>query len=397
MSALKIVAIALLSLLLVLCLVVFGLLFSIKMTAFNTGYVKNRLETLPVAALLEEAEFDEGMEDNPELVELLKSVILDNETEIKQQTGELVDIVYDYLKGKRDNLEPAQALSQTVMDTDFATSILASADLAPLMEEIIENMLDEVILPYDLSVEPYIDDIAYDLEPWLKTQATAAIPPVFDYILSFSQDTNITISLEQPTAIIRDTLRQEFLQSLPAEFAGMTPAELEQEFDRVFNDFAGDIPTEIDISAEFIASDMQSEVTRSLADAEEAFTESRRYIGYFNLTYGMLIGFILLLIAGIILIYREVRGASRTLGSIFLSHGVFSLIAVFIARSVSGGQMSRLEDIPSSMQEWITQSIASTLTPMLILAIVLLIIGAALLAVSFFYKRNQPAGSYTSS
>jgi len=397
MSALKTIVIVLLSLLLTLCLTVFGLLFSMNRTALNANYVKDRLETLPVAALLEEAEFDEGMEDNPELAELIESVILDNEAEFKQKTGELVDIVYDYLKGKSDNLYLAQALSQTVMDADFAISIVANADLAPLTEEIIDDMLDEVILPYDLSIEPNIDDIAHDLEPWLKTQAATTIPPVFDYILGFSQDTNITISLEQPTEIIRDTLRQEFLQSPPAEFAGMTPVELEQEFERVFNDFAGDIPTEVDISAEFIASDMQTDFAQSLADVEEAFAESQRYVGYFNLVYGMLIGFILLLIAGIILIYREVKGASRTLGSIFLSYGIFSLIAVLVARGVSGGQISRLEDIPPSMQTWITQSISSTLTPMLILAIMLLIIGAALLALSFLYKRNQPAGSYTPS
>jgi len=397
MSALKVVGIALLSLLLVLCLAVFGLLLSMKMTALNSGYVKNRLETLPVAALLEEAEFDEGMEDNPELVGLMKSVILDNEAEFKQKTGELIDIVYDYLNGKSDDLDLAQALSQTVVDADFAISIVTNADLAPLTEEIIENMMDEVILPYDLSIEPYIDDIAHDLEPWLKTQAATAIPPVFDYILGFSQDTNITISLEQPTAIIRDTLKQEFLQSPPAEFSGLTPAELEQEFDRVFNNFAGDIPTEIDVSSEFIASDMQSEADQSLADAEEAFTESRRYVGYFNFTYGMLIGFILLLIAGIILIYREVKGASRTLGSIFLTYGLFSMIIVFVSRGVSNGQIAQLEDIPPSMQTWIAQSIASTLTPMLVLAIVLFVIGAALLAVSFLYNRNQPSGSYMPS
>ncbi|MCJ7768990.1 MAG: hypothetical protein MUO92_00730, partial [Dehalococcoidales bacterium] len=129
----------------------------------------------------------------------------------------------------------------------------------------------------------------------------------------------------------------------------------------------------------------------SLAEAEEALSESRQYVGFFNAVYGLLIGFIVLLVAGIILVYREVKGTSRTLGGIFLGYGIVNLIAVFIARGVAGTQISQLDDVPSSMQTWLTQLATSSLTPLLILAIVLLIAGAALLTVSFVYKhpRNQ--------
>jgi hypothetical protein len=137
-------------------------------------------------------------------------------------------------------------------------------------------------------------------------------------------------------------------------------------------------------------SDVQSEVTESLTEVEDALSESRKYVGFFNAIYGLLIGLIVLFVAGVILVYRGVIGASRILGSIFLGYGIINLIAIFIARSIVKTQMTQLDEIPSSIQTWLTQSAISSLTPLLILTIVLFITGAILLVFSFIYKRDQP-------
>jgi len=390
MSTPKVISIALLGMFLSLSLVVFGFLLTINMTALNANFVTSRLDDLPLSALLEEAELGKINEENPELADFIEDTIIENETELKEQAGEATHIVYDYLKGQGQSLDLALVLKDTILDPDFTVSIIEKTELTPLVKELINDMMADAELPYDLSIEPYIDDIADKLEPWLKVQAAAAIPPVYNYILGFSQDTGFTISLEQPTIIIRDTLKQEFLQSPPTEFAGLPADRLEEEFDAIFNDLAGDIPAEIDIGAEFITGDVQADVAQPLADAEEALTEARRYIGYFNLVYGLLIGFILLLIAGIILIYREVRGATRILGTTFLTYGIINLIAVFVARGLASPPIARL-DIPQSLQTWLIQLTNSSLMPLLILAIVFLIIGAILLTASFVYRRRQTA------
>jgi len=104
----------------------------------------------------------------------------------------------------------------------------------------------------------------------------------------------------------------------------------------------------------------------------------------------LLIGFIVLLIAGIIFIYREVKGATRILGITFLVYSIFGLIAVFVTRGIAGSQIARL-DIPASLQTWLTQLINSSLTPLLILTIILMVVGAVLLTVSFIYRRRQTA------
>ena len=389
MSALKVIAIVLLSLFLALSLTVFSWLFSIKMTALNANYVTSQLDDLPVTALVEEAEFDEVIEEYPELGDLIKSSIIENEAELKERTGEIINTVYDYLKGRNPNLDLAATLSDTVLDPDFSISIVEKADLTPLIKELLNDMMSEVELPYGLSIEPYLDDIALELEPWVKQQAAIAIPPIYDYILGQSQNTNLIISLASATESLKNALKQDFLESVPPEFAGLSTAELEQEFDEIFDDFADDIRPNIDIDLELMGSDIPSDVSGSLADVEEAFEESRRYIGYFNTVYGLLIGFILLLIVGIVLVYRQVKGPTSTLGSIFLSYGAINLIAVFIARGIAGSQITQLDDVPLSIRTWLTQFITSSLTPLLVLSIVLLVIGAALLTVSFIYQRRQ--------
>ncbi len=389
MSTPKIIAVVFLSLFLILSLFVFGFLFSMKMTALNASYVNSRLDSLPLASLVEEAEFDETIEDNPELVSLIKSIITENEAELKGRIGETIDTIYGYLNGKSEDLNMALVLKDTILDPDFTISIIEKADLTPLVKELVAEMTNEAELPYGLSTETHIDDIAKDLESWLKEQTTTAIPPIYDYVLGFRQNTDIVIQLEPVSEIIESKLKQDFLDSPPAEFVALPTAELEQKFDEVFTEFAGDIWSSIEIDLELMDSDIPSDVANTLAEVEEALSESRKYVGLFNAVYGLLIGFIVLLIAGIILVYREVKGASRILGGIFLGYGIVNLIVVFIARGIAESRMAQLDDVPSSIQTWLTQLATSSLTPLLIMAIVLLISGAALLAVSFIYKRHQ--------
>ena len=126
-----------------------------------------------------------------------------------------------------------------------------------------------------------------------------------------------------------------------------------------------------------------------MAEAETAFGESREYIGHFTLGYNLLIVFILLLIAGIVLIHRGVKGSTRTLAGIFITFGVVNLVAVLVARALIRPPLEQIEDIPSSLLEWIVQTTSSSLTPLLVLAIVMLVVGAVLLAVPIIYSHRQ--------
>jgi len=389
MGTLKIIAIVFLSLLLAISLFVFGFLFTMKMTTLNVNYFNSRLDSLPLVSLVEEAEFDETIKDSPELINLMKNITAANEAEIKEQFKKTVYTIYDYLNRKSEELNVALVLKDTIFDASFTISIIQKSDVTPLAKELAIEMTNRADLPYGLSAETHIDDIAYDLEPWLKEQLITNIPPVYDYILGFRQNTDIVIQLEPVIGIMRNYLREDFLSSPPAELAGLSTAELEQKFDEAFGEFISDSWAAIEVDPELLGSNIQSDFSKSLANFEEALSISKQYIGYFNAIYGFLIGFIVLFIAGIILIYREVKGASRTLGGILLSYGIINLIAIFIVRGTAESIMAQFSNIPPPFHKWLAQSTASSLNPLLILAIVLLIIGATLLTVSFIYKRNQ--------
>ena len=114
---------------------------------------------------------------------------------------------------------------------------------------------------------------------------------------------------------------------------------------------------------------------------------ARQVISYFQTGYKFLIGFMLLLIAGIILIDRQVRGATRKLGIILLPEGVLMLVGVFVAKYSAGTQIAQF-DIPPYLEEWLPQLVSDFVAPLLMLGIGLLVAGVALLTVSFVYKRQ---------
>jgi len=394
MSALKTFAVIFLSLFLLLCLITFGWLFTIKMTALNAGHVTSQLDSLPIAEIVSEADFSEDFEDNPQFAELIKTVIIDNEGEFKLRAGEAIETIYDYFHGRSQQLDLALVLKDTVLDPDFAISIVNQADLAPIAEELIRNMLAEVELPYGLSIEQHIEEFAIDTQPWLKQQINAIIPPLFDYLLGFSQQAEIVIPVEDLKQEIKEILKQDFLDMVPPEFTDLTPAELEQQFEEIFDEFATDIPVEFNISTDYLEPDIQADIVNSLHDTEEALAESRHYIGVFNLVYGLLIGFILLLTGGIVLLFRQVKASAFTLGIVFLVYGFVNIIIVSVSRSIATSQIAQAiqnadVQLPAAFQQWVTQFATSTTTPLLVLAIVLFIIGAILLAVSFFYPRYR--------
>ena len=116
----------------------------------------------------------------------------------------------------------------------------------------------------------------------------------------------------------------------------------------------------------------------------------RQGIGYFQLGYKILIGFILLLILGIVLTNRKVKGATRSIGIPFLSCGVIGYISTFVTKHLAETQLTRL-DIPTWLQSWFPQFIDDFLAPLEIFSIGLMIAGIALLIVSFVYKPRQPS------
>ena len=274
----------------------------------------------------------------------------------------------------------ALTLNYTILNPDFVVSEVNKLDISSLAGEFLSQQIHqfEVAAPYEPYVAEVLDDTIADLEPWVKEQASTVTYSSYDYLMGKSQSLSVVISLEPVKESLRDNLREAFLQSPPPELKGLPPAEVERYFDEFYQGLTREIPS----TFEFNESSLSPEVLARLEQAKQG-------ISYFQLGYKALIGFILLLILGIILINREVKGATRGLGITFLTYGVLEYGGIFAAKYFAGAQLPQL-GIPASLQAQLPQLLGDFLAPLAMFSIGIGIAGVVLLIVSFVYKPREP-------
>lgn len=390
MSAPKIIGAVLISLLLFISLCVFGVALSVKTTALNVSYVTSLVDVIPVTEILEEAQKQENITDSAQF-DIIKGLVANNEASLKQQITLFITEIYDYLNSKSDTINLNQLLGDTILNADFAISMLENSDLKPLLEDFINSIIRDNGLPAGLLLDDYLDDIAADIEPWAKEQAALIIPPAFDYILSNSDTFEVTVSIEGLNDALKDNLKQSFLSAPPQEFQGLTQPELGQIFDNLFEQASADIPSSITIDKEFFDSENGESMGIDLSEYEQNLLETRDGIKIFNIAFILLIVLILLLIAGIILIHRSIKWSALNLGVVSFIYGagtmVFYLSSIWLIRNAVEQNEIAFNPV---IRDWLVQVSIGALFPLQILFIVFIIIGIALLATFFVYNRRQP-------
>ena len=408
MKILKGLTLVVLSLLLFLSLSIFALLLTLNNTILNPNFLTSQLDRLDVSASVEEA-LSEQMptEELPEeLRTTLVSIITELEPLIKERIDVAADPIFDYLLGKKQSMDLALTLRNTVLTSDFVASILDTLDLASLAEEILSEQIPEEEFPEELRTA-LVSSIT-ELEPTIKAELIAAADPILDYLLGEKQSLSIVISSEPVVESLKDILREAFLESPPAEFTDLPQSTLERYFNEFFEEFTEMIPATFELNETLLPAEIPAQITEAIAGAEDelkqakqgmaeaiAATEdrleqARQYVGYFQLGYTLFIVFMLLLIGGIVPLNRQVRSFTRKLGIIFLSSGILEYAGIFVAKSFVGTQIAQLA-IPNSLQEWLPSLASDFLAPLQIFSLVLLIGGIALIVVSFVYKPRQPS------
>ncbi len=266
-------------------------------------------------------------------------------------------------------------LNQTILNPDFVISQLNRLDISSIAGELLSQ---EIPQEGEFMTEA-IDDAITDLEPWLKEQASTVIYSGYDYLMGRSQSLRVAISLEPMKEILRDNMREVFFESIPPELRGLPQVEVERYFDQLYQDFAAEIPS----TFEFDESSMGPDVLAGLE-------QGKQIIGYIQLAYSALIGFMLLLILGIVLINRQVKGTTRSLGITFLTYGAFEYAGIFAAKYFAGPQLTQIE-IPQTLQAWLPQFFADLLAPLEMFGLGLMIAGVVLIIVSIVYKPPEPS------
>lgn len=274
-------------------------------------------------------------------------------------------------------------LNNTLLNPDFVVAQVDRLDVASLVREVTEGQISGELPPEAEFLEEAIYSTIADNEPWIKEQVRAAIYSFYDYLLGKSERLRLMVSLEPLKENLRDNLWQIFqqnLQSLPPELAAAPPGMLEQYFDEFYQQFAGEIPSEF----EFDESSIPPEVMAQLSLVRES-------ISYAQMAYYGLIALMVVLVLGIVLLHRSVKGATRELGITFLIYGALEYAGVWATRNFMPTTLP-LPDIPSSLQAWLTGLIGDLVAPLEILGIGMMVGGAALIIVSIVYPRWRAEG-----
>ncbi|MFC1984003.1 hypothetical protein ACFLVO_03210 [Chloroflexota bacterium] len=385
---------------------------TIRDNLLSSEVVASLVNELDIPSLIEEIINEQASEEG-EFPEELRAALINTITQleptIKEELTAAADPILDYLLGESQNIDLALTLRNTFLSSDFVISLVNELDLTALSSEFLsEQPLGDIPEELEPLVE-HLDDIIAELEPTIKAELIAAADPILDYMLGESQSLSIEISLEPVIEDLEDTLREAFLESPPAKLAGLSPVEIEQYFDMYFGELLAEIvPSSFKLDETIIGAEMPAQIADALAgteeeleqirqqiaevlaEAEEALEQAKPYVGYFQLGYNILIGFILILIAGIVLLNREVRGATRNLGTIFLTYGVIWFASILVAKYFVKSQIPQL-DIPPYFQELLPPLINDFSAPLQWFSLGILIGGVVLLIVSFVYKpRQQP-------
>jgi len=398
MRGLKIAGLVILSLILFVSLIVFGLVFSLNQTVLNPDFVTAEGDRLEIAPLASEAISQALPEElSEEDLGSLTETITTLEPRLKVELNTIVYSVYEYLHGERENPELANLMRLTFLRSDFIVAIIDTIDAPLLVSIFLGDLEEEIAQEFSLPEEAFhhlvdgLGEMLTDLKSWIKEQLEYAAGPIADYLVGEVESFSVTISLEPLIDGLRGVLLGVFLDFPPDELEGLPPEELEQEFDVFWAEFAVEtLPTTFQIDETVIGEDAPLQIASFTSEAEIILRQAREYVADFRLAYILSIVISALLIAGIVLIYRNVKGSTRTLGIVFLVSGLVVLAVALIGKNVGGEQMWQATlAAPPQLQVWASQVVRDLLAPAQWLGIGFIAGGIALLVVSFVYKPSQ--------
>lgn len=274
----------------------------------------------------------------------------------------------------------ALALNSTLLNPDFVVRELGKLDKYSLAR----NWVDQQALQLgiDPRYQPYLtkalDTTFADLTPWADGQINVAVHTVYDYFLGRSQRIDLVVSLEPVRDSLKQNLKNAVLASPPPELQGLPPAAIDAYLNQQINP---EVNAAIPPSLTFDWATLDPATKATLGEARQAIAD-------FQLGYKLMIAFILLLILGIVLIIREVKGVTRTLGITLLTSGVFIYLGNLVTKALVRAQITNLAT-PVELQRWLPQVLTDVLTPLDIYGIVLAAIGILLLIVSLVYRTRQ--------
>ena len=276
-------------------------------------------------------------------------------------------------------------LNQTFLNPDFVVSQMNKLDLSSLVREtgIIDQFSQQI--GQDIGqqfpqaralVRGVLNNTMADLEPWIKEKTNEVIYATYDYLIGKSQSLSLVISLEPVKDSLGANLRETLLETPPPELVAAPPAMREQILSAIEQQATQAIPATFAINESMFPPEVR-----------ETLEQARQYVGYAQTAYPVLIGFMALLALLIVLIYRQVKGPTRSLGSTLLTYGVLGYGGIFASQYFIGTQIGAL-GLPTALQAWLPQFTSDLLAPLQTFNIAVAVTGLVLVIVSIVYPQK---------
>jgi hypothetical protein len=386
------------SLVLFVSLTAFGLTFWLDRTVLNPDFITAEGEKLEMAAIAGEAMSQASAEGySTEALDSVTETITTLEPQLKAELNTIIYSVYEYLHGEREDLELADLLGLTLLSPDFIIAIIDTMDgremASILWEEFEDEIMQEFSFPGEASshLVAALGELLTDLKPWAKEQVEYISDPISDYLDGETESFNVTISLKPLRDGFRGVLLGVFLDFPPDGLEGLPPQELEQAFDIIWVDFADEmLPPTFEIDEMMFSKAGPLPIASASLGAETALGQVRGYFSRIRLAFILSIVVSVLLMAGIVLIYRNVRGSTRTLGIVFLASGLVLLVLALISKNVGGEYMLQaMVGTPQQLQVWASQVLVNLMAPLQWMGVGFMVGGAGLLAASFVYRPSE--------
>ncbi len=386
MKALKIAVLVILGLLLFTSLTAFGVAFTLNATLLNRDFLPNELDHLEIGPLLTDA-VEMGASDIPSSIrDAALRAATKLEPEIKAQFRAANYQVYSYLLGQTNAINLRRVAKDTVLSKQLVASIENDADVLTLVRQSVRNELAKLIPAGQEQLVTYLDRAMPSLDPWIKQQMDLTTGPTVDYIVGDANALHVVISLDQMKSILRESARAAFLKSPPSQLTGATQSQLDAVFNQYYSQFAAQIPATVTVDPSTLGLSSSSSMAQAFSDAESGLAEARTGVSHFRLYFLLLLFVVLVLVAAIVLVHREVRGSLCDLGIVLLTYGIFEFIGVLIATYFLA--QARFSGMPDTLHSWLPRFYWDIFRPLAILSGVLAFVGLGMLVGSGLYRRR---------
>lgn len=356
MNALKRAGTGFLSFLLLIFLSVFGLMLLLNNTLLRPDFVVAQVDKLDMTALVRDYADDLVSKQKPGdrvfLKDAIYSAVADQEPWLKEQLNQTIYAGYNYIKGKSEHLEinvPLDDLKENLRDSMWQT-----------LEKYLGH--DALSIPPDLLM-PYVDERYQEILPLVPPQY---LPPEMAGLTGQQLKNYLDTHYDKVTSMLQAAYQVSGV-------SGIILAQIKPYFDRYYNDFIADFPGTQSITEANIPSDVMDDLHTA-----------HNSIGYFYIGYYVLIALMVLLVAGVILINRNIREICRALGIVFLIYGVAEFAGVLFVRYFDFIRF--VPDLPSSLKNWLPGVVKEALLPLQWFSLGILILGLVLIVVYVVYK-----------